>query len=69
MARQVAMYLARTLTSMSLKTIGAEYGGRDHSTVIHAVNVVRDLLKTDPDLKVRVDQAISSLYGSNGNVR
>lgn len=69
MARQVAMYLARTLTSMSLKTIGAEYGGRDHSTVIHAVNVVRDQLKADPDLKLRVDQAISSLYGSNGNGR
>lgn len=69
MARQVAMYLARTLTSMSLKTIGAEYGGRDHSTVIHAVNVVRDQLKVDPDLKLRVDQAISSLYGSNGNGR
>ena len=63
-ARQVAMYLARTLTSMSLKTIGAEYGGRDHSTVIHAVNVVRDLLKTDPETKLRVDQAISALYGS-----
>lgn len=69
MARQVAMYLARTLTSMSLKTIGAEYGGRDHSTVIHAVNVVRDQLKVDPDLKLRVDQAISALYGSNGNGR
>jgi chromosomal replication initiator protein len=69
MARQVAMYLARTLTSMSLKTIGAEYGGRDHSTVIHAVNVVRDQLKADPDLKLRVDQAISALYGSNGNGR
>lgn len=67
MARQVAMYLARTLTSMSLKTIGAEYGGRDHSTVIHAVNVVRDLLKAEPDLKLRVDQAISSLYGANRN--
>ncbi len=67
MARQVAMYLARTLTSLSLKTIGAEYGGRDHSTVIHAVNVVRDQLKSDPDLKLRVDQAISALYGSNGN--
>ena len=69
MARQVAMYLARTLTSMSLKTIGAEYGGRDHSTVIHAVNVVRDQLKADSDLKLRVDQAISSLYGSNGSGR
>jgi chromosomal replication initiator protein len=64
MARQVAMYLARTLTSMSLKMIGAEFGGRDHSTVIHAVNVVRDQLKCDPDLKFRVDQAISTLFGS-----
>ncbi len=69
MARQVAMYLARTLTSMSLKTIGAEYGGRDHSTVIHAVNVVRDQLKADPDLKLRVDQAISALYGGGSNGR
>lgn len=69
MARQVAMYLARTLTSMSLKMIGMEYGGRDHSTVIHAVNVVRDQLKAEPDLKLRVDQSISALYGSNGNGR
>lgn len=67
MARQVAMYLARTLTSMSLKTIGAEYGGRDHSTVIHAVNVVRDQLKVDSDLKLRVDQAISALFAGNSN--
>ncbi|MBI3872970.1 MAG: chromosomal replication initiator protein DnaA [candidate division Zixibacteria bacterium] len=63
-ARQVAMYLARTLTTMSLKMIGAEYGGRDHSTVIHAVNVVRDSLKLDSDLKLRVDQAISALYAT-----
>ena len=62
MAHQVAMYLARTLTSMSLKTIGAEYGGRDHSTVIHAVNVVRDTLKTNADFKARVDHTITALH-------
>ena len=64
-ARQVAMYLARTLTSQSLKTIGAEFGGRDHSTVIHAVNVVRDGIKRDAELKLRVDQTISALYGTS----
>jgi len=69
MARQVAMYLARTLTSMSLKTIGAEYGGRDHSTVIHGVNVVRDALKADAELKLRVDQAITALHATSGNQR
>lgn len=61
-ARQVAMYIARTLTSTSLKMIGAEFGGRDHSTVIHAVNVVRDSIKSDAELKLRVDQTISALY-------
>ena len=64
-ARQVAMYLARTLTSQSLKTIGAEFGGRDHSTVIHAVNVIRDGIKRDAELKLRVDQTISALYGTS----
>ncbi|MEW5701664.1 MAG: chromosomal replication initiator protein DnaA [Candidatus Zixiibacteriota bacterium] len=67
MARQVAMYLARTLTSMSLKAIGAEYGGRDHSTVIHGVNVIRDALKTDAELKLRVDHAITALHGAATN--
>jgi len=61
-ARQVAMYLARTLTPMSLKAIGSHYGGRDHSTVIHSVNLIRGALKNDPHLKHRVDTIINSLY-------
>jgi chromosomal replication initiator protein len=50
-ARQVAMYLAKQLTSHSLVTIGLHFGGRDHSTVIHAVEAVEDLSRTDPAFK------------------
>lgn len=46
-ARQVAMYIAKELTNSSLKTIGLHFGGRDHSTVIHAYQSVEDLMKTD----------------------
>jgi len=62
LARQVAMYLARTLTQMSLKAIGGYFNGRDHSTVIHSVNLVRAALKTDPHLKYKVDSVINTLY-------
>jgi chromosomal replication initiator protein len=65
LGRQVAMYLARTLTNLSLKSIGAEFGGRDHSTVIHAVTVVREGMEKDPELKSQVDQAVAILYGGN----
>ena len=41
-ARQVAMYLCRELTDLSLPKIGERFGGRDHSTVIFAVNKVRE---------------------------
>jgi chromosomal replication initiator protein len=46
--RQIAMYLTKELTSSSLKTIGLHFGGRDHSTVIHAVHTVEDLIKNAP---------------------
>ncbi len=49
-ARQVAMYLARSLTSLSTTDIGRYFGGRDHSTVIHACAQVRSLLETDPTI-------------------
>jgi chromosomal replication initiator protein len=61
-ARQVGMFVARELTDFSLKYIGAQFGGRDHSTVIHACSAVKRALKTEPDLKRKVDQIISSLY-------
>lgn len=47
-ARQIAMYLAKELTNSSLKTIGLHFGGRDHSTVIHAYQSVEDSMNTDP---------------------
>jgi chromosomal replication initiator protein len=45
-ARQVAMYLTKEMTRYSLKSIGLHFGGRDHTTVIHAVNTIQSLLKT-----------------------
>jgi len=45
-ARQIAMYLSKKMTKASLKTIGLQFGGRDHSTVIHAITTVEDRIKT-----------------------
>lgn len=49
--RQIAMYLSRTLTDYSLPRIGAEFGGRDHSTVIHACDKITKLLLIDKELQ------------------
>ena len=46
-ARQIAMYLSRNLTKTSLSSIGAQLGGKDHATVLHACNTVGDLMDTD----------------------
>ena len=46
-ARQVAMYFSKDFTNHSLKSIGNHFGGRDHSTVIHAVQSVNDMIDTD----------------------
>jgi len=56
MARQLAMYFSKEYTSLSLKTIGYHFGGRDHSTVIHAVQTVNDLYDTDNTFKRSVDE-------------
>ena len=50
MARQVSMYLMRSLTNLSLKDIGAEYEARNHATVLSSIRKVEDLLKTDPNM-------------------
>lgn len=47
-ARQVAMYLSKKFTKSSLKTIGLQFGGRDHSTVIHAISTIEERLSTSP---------------------
>jgi chromosomal replication initiator protein len=56
-ARQVAMYLARTLTSASLPKIGEVFGGRDHTTVMHAFGKITEEIKTNPD----IEEAIKSI--------
>ena len=54
-ARQIAMYLAKQMTSHSLITIGLHFGGRDHSTVIHAINTIETLLKKDASLRNQIE--------------
>ncbi len=54
-ARQVAMFLVRSLTKLPLMQIGEEFGGRDHGTVIHACKVVNNLISGSTDFKRRVD--------------
>lgn len=54
-ARQVAMYLSKVLTQSSLKTIGLHFGGRDHSTVIHAFNSVEEDIKSNEQFKDTVN--------------
>ena len=56
MARQLAMYFSKDYTNLSLKSIGYHFGGRDHSTVIHAVQTVNDLYDTDNKFKKSVDE-------------
>ncbi len=55
MARQIAMYLSKKLTQSSLKTIGLHFGGRDHSTVIHAYNTIDELVGNDIQIKDTLD--------------
>ena len=53
--RQVAMYLCRHLANSSLPEIGNFFGGKDHSTVIHAIKTVDEKREKDPELKARIE--------------
>ncbi|PYZ96262.1 chromosomal replication initiator protein DnaA [Alteribacter lacisalsi] len=59
--RQIAMYLSRELTESSLPKIGGEFGGRDHTTVIHAHEKISRLLTTDQDLQKQVQEITEQL--------
>jgi len=52
--RQIAMYLVKELTNHSLKTTGLHFGGRDHTTVIHAINTVNLLMGQDEHIRETV---------------
>lgn len=53
--RQIGMYLAKQLTSRSLPEIGRRFGNRDHTTVLHAIRKIDQLIKEDPSLREEVE--------------
>lgn len=61
--RQVAMYLAKKITLLSFPDIGRRFGGRDHTTVLHAVRKIGDLITTDPALAAEIDALKQQIEG------
>ncbi|WP_344708068.1 chromosomal replication initiator protein DnaA [Sphingomonas swuensis] len=61
--RQVAMYLSKQLTPKSLPDIGRRFGGRDHTTVIHAVKQIEKLRASDPDIDAAIRMLTRQLEG------
>ncbi len=61
MARQISMYLMRSLTTLSLKDIGAQYEARNHATVISSIKKIEELLKNDPSMAVTVRDITSNI--------
>jgi chromosomal replication initiator protein len=59
--RQIAMYLCRQLTNMSLMDIGQRFGGRDHSTVIHAINKIEETIQNDPEFDRTINQLMENI--------
>jgi chromosomal replication initiator protein len=59
--RQVAMYLCRKYTSTSFPAIGYKFGGRDHSTVIHAAKTIEKKIKEDPHMEATIDKLEKNL--------
>ena len=60
-ARQVAMYCCKKMTTQPLKTIGLRFGGRDHSTVIHACRAVENRLDVEPGFKHELERIQTTL--------
>lgn len=61
--RQIAMYLSRELTDLSLPKIGEEFGGRDHTTVIHACDKISKDIEEDPNFKKRIEGVVKEIKG------
>ena len=59
--RQIAMYLCRELTGISLPKIGKEFGNRDHTTVMHAVNKISEELEKDSGFKTEIEELKRSI--------
>lgn len=59
--RQIAMYLSREMTSNSLPKIGKEFGGKDHTTVIHACDKIAEVIKIDADIRKEISDIKTAL--------
>ncbi len=68
-ARQVAIFLTRELTDLSLPQIGRLYGGRDHSTVLNSLRRVEAGIGSDPDLASRVEELRGAIHNPTGEKR
>lgn len=60
-ARKVAIYVVREITQMPLATIGTEFGGRDHSTIVYSVTSITEAMKKDTNLKTLVNDIIKNI--------
>lgn len=60
-ARQVAMYVVREITQMPMTGIGSEFGGRDHSTVVYAIQQVEKNIKKNPKMRATVEDIIKNI--------
>ncbi len=65
MTRQIAMYLCRMLTDLSLPKIGEEFGGRDHTTVLHAFKKIDNLVATNNDFKNRLEMIKNNILDNS----
>jgi len=61
LARQVAIYLSRELTDLSLPSIGGAFGGKDHTTILHSYNKIKDKIKKDKSFKSIIKNLVSSI--------
>lgn len=60
-ARQIAIYVIREITQMSMASIGEEFGGRDHSTIVYAINQVTKNMKHDTQYKETIEDIIKNI--------
>ena len=60
-ARQIAIYVAREITQMPLTAIGEEFGGRDHSTIVYAIQQVEKNMKKKPKTKATVEDIVKNI--------
>lgn len=60
-ARQIAIYAVREITDLSMKSIGEEFGGRDHSTIVYAIGQIEKNMSKDPNLKFTVEDIIKNI--------